>query len=837
MKFNKKSFEILIVPVIFAALVIYFFKNAVFSNNIFIERDLSRYYYPLREFAVNCVKSGTFPLWNPYVFYGNPIFASLQSSILYPLSIIYYLGDFARMFNAFIFVHFFLAGLFTYILLRQMRYSFFAGILSAIAFSYSGYLLSMINLLTTLSVIIWLPLAILFYYRMIKAVSINKKGFFDAAMLGIILTVMFLGGEPSVLYAVIGLFAAGSVYFFVEEALNRKFNFYYFKSMILAIVVFLGLSAFQFLPFVEFLRISNRENLNFLIVSTWNMPLKDTPSVILPFFHDIFRLFANYWNRQSWLDNYYVGILVFILFIIGIFFDKSKKARAIFIFGLLGFILSLGKNTIFFELLYKFLPGFKVIRYSVRFFFIPTFAICVLAGMGLDYYAKFIKTNKNLKKAAFFVLVLAFSSSVAFLILHLYFSWCLNFAKMIAVNFVYHSDIPRLLADETVKTPTFLRFIIIDLINLKRILLLLSFFGILFFLGSQKGVRANIFIVPWLVFLAVTDVMLVNGGYYPLFSAKQFQAPTPNVEYLLNESQKMKKLYPDDLNKQLFRICCSPQTAREHAYVPEADFFKGLEASKDRLITDRMVEFGIYDINIYGSIYIKRNSRFTSLIMSKKSKNLDKLLKLSNVKFIASSNDYKINGYKLANKNNIANLYQADDYLERAFLVENAVVIKNEDDIVTKLKDGDFQPAKEVIIEDYLSVKPVVTPNLKSKKVGAISDKVRIVSYKPNRVIIETEIFNKPKFLVLTDTYFPGWKVSVDGKTGRILRADYIFRAVYLNPGRHKVEFIFTPFSFRLGVIISLLTGAIILTFMTYYNIIIWLINKKHIKRFFKTKK
>ncbi|PIY84748.1 MAG: hypothetical protein COY77_00925, partial [Candidatus Omnitrophica bacterium CG_4_10_14_0_8_um_filter_43_18] len=65
------------------------------------------------------------------------------------------------------------------------------------------------------------------------------------------------------------------------------------------------------------------------------------------------------------------------------------------------------------------------------------------------------------------------------------------------------------------------------------------------------------------------------------------------------------------------------------------------------------------------------------------------------------------------------------------------------------------------------------------------------------------------------------WKAIVDGKYQKIIRADYILRAVYLTPGSHHVEFIYSPMSFKLGIIISLLTLLIILTSVVYYNIII----------------
>jgi hypothetical protein len=368
-----------------------------------------------------------------------------------------------------------------------------------------------------------------------------------------------------------------------------------------------------------------------------------------------------------------------------------------------------------------------------------------------------------------------------------------------------------------------LKFITVDLMNLKRALLIVSLFGILFYLGTKKEVRTFIFVVPCLLALAAQDIMQVNNGFNPLCDIKKFLSPTSNIEYLIKEQDRLRRLYPDDFNKQLFRICCSPQTAREHAYVPEADFYKGLEASKDRLITNRMSSFGIYDVNMYGSIYIKRNSRFMKIIMEKKAKNLEKLLMLSNVRFVVSSKEPKAAGFKLVNKGDVANLYEIDKYLPRAFLAEKAVVIKNEKAIIEKLKEGDFEPAKEIILEEYISFPPIrLDAQTPIDPVAQIlqTDIVRILSYKPNRIIINAQVKDKPKFLVLTDTYYPGWKVLVDVKIDNLLRADYIFRAVYLQPGNHTVEFIYSPFSFKLGIFMSLLTGLIILTIIISHNII-----------------
>ena len=62
---------------------------------------------------------------------------------------------------------------------------------------------------------------------------------------------------------------------------------------------------------------------------------------------------------------------------------------------------------------------------------------------------------------------------------------------------------------------------------------------------------------------------------------------------------------------------------------------------------------------------------------------------------------------------------------------------------------------------------------------------------------------SQPGYLVLTDTYYPGWQATVDGTPVEILPANHAFRAVPLDSGEHRVVFEYDPLSFRLGAWIT----------------------------------
>jgi hypothetical protein len=63
-------------------------------------------------------------------------------------------------------------------------------------------------------------------------------------------------------------------------------------------------------------------------------------------------------------------------------------------------------------------------------------------------------------------------------------------------------------------------------------------------------------------------------------------------------------------------------------------------------------------------------------------------------------------------------------------------------------------------------------------------------------------------YVVLSDVYYPGWRAWVDGSPAPLLRADYVFRAVPLPPGTHRVQMRFVPRSWRVGAAWSALTWA-----------------------------
>jgi hypothetical protein len=69
---------------------------------------------------------------------------------------------------------------------------------------------------------------------------------------------------------------------------------------------------------------------------------------------------------------------------------------------------------------------------------------------------------------------------------------------------------------------------------------------------------------------------------------------------------------------------------------------------------------------------------------------------------------------------------------------------------------------------------------------------VRIVSYHNTQVVLEADSA-EGGWVVLNDPWQPWWFASIDGQPAEILRANVLFRAVAVPPGRHIVRFEFRP--------------------------------------------
>jgi hypothetical protein len=133
--------------------------------------------------------------------------------------------------------------------------------------------------------------------------------------------------------------------------------------------------------------------------------------------------------------------------------------------------------------------------------------------------------------------------------------------------------------------------------------------------------------------------------------------------------------------------------------------------------------------------------------------------------------------------------------LPRARVVGRPVYASDQRQAIAMLVSLGFrnQLADHVVVED---------PSVPLSTTAIASGTARIVEDLPERVVIEADL-KSPGYLVLADTYDPGWSATADGRPAAVRPAYAAFRAVYLDAGHHTVVFTYRPAGFTLGLWIS----------------------------------
>jgi hypothetical protein len=91
------------------------------------------------------------------------------------------------------------------------------------------------------------------------------------------------------------------------------------------------------------------------------------------------------------------------------------------------------------------------------------------------------------------------------------------------------------------------------------------------------------------------------------------------------------------------------------------------------------------------------------------------------------------------------------------------------------------------------------------------SESVAVVKYEPQRVELRVSL-ERPGVVILADVYYPGWRLTIDGRTAPIFRANRMMRGAAVLAGEHTLIYTYEPDSFRIGAIVSLVGVIVLLT-------------------------
>jgi hypothetical protein len=748
--FNRKD----VIPcAVIAGFCLYLFSDILLARHHLAGIDFVGFYLPMKQFLYDELhRHLSIPFWNPYIFGGMPYWAHFESTLFYPLGFLFWLIPPNLAYDYTLFGHLVLAGLFTFLLAREVGMGRPGSIVAGAVFACNGFVMALLYMghLSPIMSYIWLPVVVLFLNRALSF----KTPFLHAAVAGVFWGVQILAGAPQdAFYTFLASMLFLACHLKIAWAVPRGL----IKLMAVACILFLtgaGLASIQIVPAFELIEQSVRASLDdYDMVTMASYPLQGLITTLLPHF------FGNYAGSGFWVSNVpwsvphqnlYVGVLpVLALFFLQVRPSQNKQILwFLVITALLALVLSLGRNTPVYKLAYL-LPGFDRFRAPSKIIVLWVFALGLLGGVGVDNL--FRKTEARPLWASRILLL----TGLGFLLLDLFLHFDPSFALRVFSPFMLAEALP----DKVAYAATVIR----DEFHRLTILTLLIALLIILVKRTRWGLNLGT--------VSLCAVLLVDLGYVhrqAIESGDDLYHSMATIKKGLDASVGQDKTvyrvgsfrHPWGGN---FEMYCGYQTVNGYTALFPSRYYDYCNRYSDDALPEAWALFS-YGVSPHAI-----------------------LMDLLNVKYEIS---YSARTYALR-----------ETFLPRAFLVLNSRLLPQRD-LLKAMVSPEFDPKKTLLLEE--EDKPA---GLKVHGGSSETQKgsARVISYRPDEIAIEVES-EASAFLFLSETYYPGWKAFVDGQPERILRANYLFRAIELPKGQHQVRLVFEPYSIRAGIAITVIT-------------------------------
>lgn len=382
-----------------------FWKLLLPGQYSFLESpDLAYQVLPWLQQQARDWHQGHIPLWDPYLWGGQPLLAQAQPGVAYPFNWLLFLAPLKNGFIQLQFVHWyfvlihFQAALFCYWLCRDLKRSHAASLLSGVAFALGGFI-GTIDWPQHLNSALWAPLIVMFFLRSMR----GDRPIANAACSGALLGFSLLGGHHQ-LPIFVGLMMVGLwVYFLALDRQKLKLLF------IFGCFAFL-VSGIQALPSFEYGHLALRW-VNAANAVGWKDKVPYVVHQEFSFYPE--SIFGIVFPGMFRHTDPYVGLVAVALALIGL--GSNWIDRNVRLFGAIaagGILFSLGANSVFHGVIYALVPMVEKARNPSMAIFIFHFGLCILICYGVDGY---VSSEKMFAKRLCQTLVI-FAAVVASLI-------------------------------------------------------------------------------------------------------------------------------------------------------------------------------------------------------------------------------------------------------------------------------------------------------------------------------------------------------------------------------------------------------------------------------------
>jgi hypothetical protein len=761
------------------ALGIAFFARPLLLGWSFYFRDLHMLMLPGRQLMAELWRQGVAPLWNPYLHGGSPLIENPINAGFYPSSLLYVLLPVERAMNVDLAGHVVFASLAAYALARTLALSRQAAAATGIVYAYAGVTLSQLSLVRLLPVP-YLPLVLLCVHRLLAGGDASgrparrARWLLIAALCG---ALQLLAGSPEM--AALGWITA-LVWTLAWASPGRRGR----GLALLAVVVGLAalLAAVAVVPLLALAGESGRvASLGFEVFATWSVPWRRLPELLVPgYLGPVDRLDPEAYWGSALVDlgfpmqpSLYLGIPSLALALAAVASRSRggipRRVRLVLGgFAVAAVVLSTGRHLPGCDLVFRSLPPLQHFRYPEKLVMLAVLPVALLAGWSVHRMRR--------EKAG---TVRAWAGATAALGAALCAGAALSLRTSGVAGAVEAALVLR--AEPAIAAGLSARLLQATAVSLALVMALL--------LTDRKAPRAAVWLV---VAVLAADLLAAGRRVNPVTPAAWFFAEPPAAARVRAEAGDG-RLYAEYLDVTQLRA------------PPDADAAWG--SRRDRWVLDDALGSLFRIRAIFHSdiprLAPRRTERLGELIRHLPWQRRVPLLSAAAVRVVLARSGVAAEGLA-------ATLPIADPGDTTRLLYRHATAapryrwigvwhsVPTADAALRAMLAPGYDPRRHAVVEDAShgdQPRPCPSP-------------ARLVVREPTPNGADVEVASAcPGYLVVADSWAPGWRYRVDGVRVSPVHADYAFAAVPLAAGAHRVERRYRPPALLAGLLVSAVTA------------------------------
>ena len=754
-----------------ALLATIFFADVLVGVNNFYMRDLTRYYYPSKQILREIVLHGEFPYWNRYFSAGQPIAANPEHEVFYPLTWLILLPSYDFGYRLLILIHIYIGLIAMYALLRSMELRPFAAFFGALAFGLGGLYLSYVNLLPILFCAAWLPATCLYARRFLLG-----RHFRDFAIAALFLGLQFLVAEPTTVMQtglLLGFYALYRAWYARPRIAKAITRVAWIGTISVAALL---VGAAQILPAIDHVRDSARSRtFEFDLVSSWSMPWAKLVEVVFPNFlgHISIKQVMWYWGGglypgmgSPFLFSIYVGLLT-IAVAVGGAFIRPRGGRFVFFLVIFSSVLALGGHTPLLQWLYK---GHILasIRYPEKFILIGVFAVIVFASQMLQ---RMLDGDDGIRDGA------------------IGFTLATTVIAIVVIGSAFTPAFSRTFMKLWGQTPGPGANRMVELARIDWIVAGVRGALLLALLWSVRMKRRDVWIVLAAIFMAA-DLGYVTYELNPRMPRRFFDPPPLAATVRPNQAD-YRVFHEADWYGQ-------EEIARHYFSTGDAVYWvvrNGLfpmtpAGSKVRTVLERDYDKTalLPTIDLTDSVWdVKRSGR---------SDWYEPFMAMSNAWYRGTYRNFEEERKRNRGdfKKSLPIAFLEGRHYPRYYFADQVVTIRDRDDFVKKLSQNSYSSGVAFVKQ------PGFVPAR-----GTVLRAVETA----NTASLDVESFGQG-FLVMSITPHKYWRIVVDGHEVPAIVTNIGYQGIIVTPGRHRVQMYYRNELARVGMLISLVTVALL---------------------------